>query len=502
LYFFGGELVYFMIKKKEGLLQQCFPQSQPIAYNALCPDDSEKTINTQMMNKNIVKKIWTISEISQLLRDTIESRFFSVEVQGEISGLKMHSSGHIYLSLKDQGSVLDAIIWKNTAEKISNTFFDGQSVTAQGKITIYGGRSKYQMIILSLQISGRGLLLKNLEELKEKLTQEGLFDPQLKKKITSFPAQVGIMTSATGAVFHDICHRLEERFPCVKIFFYAVATQGASCVQENIAGLAFFQKQYPTLDALIIARGGGSIEDLWFFNDESLIRAAFQCSIPIVSAIGHETDSTLLDDVADLCAPTPTAAAEMITPLKSELIQSLQDFAQRMIRLSQNFLNQLSLQKVSAAKGVYHPQVLIQHHEKTVHDLLKRLLLKSKQSATFYDNQLQQQKNIFVKIQKNFLLSLHHKQQIILQNIKQIARLSEFFYEKNLELYRYHADKLDQSSYQSKLKQGFTSIFLDKQARQSVHWHSVEKKTKAFLFFYQGHAEITIDSVHLDKTKF
>jgi exodeoxyribonuclease VII large subunit len=258
-------------------------------------------------------KQWTVSQLSTALRQHIEKDFSCVWVCGEISGYKKHSSGHHYFTLKDQESVIDAVCWKSTY--LSSPLAEGLHVLCQGKITTYAGRSKYQIIVQNVQYQGEGALLLQLEQLKKKLTEEGLFQSDRKKPLPLFPQRIGIITSATGSVIQDILHRIEDRMPTF-IYLYPSAVQGSSAVIELISGLSKLQALAIPPDVIIIARGGGSIEDLWPFQQESLARAVAACSIPVISAVGHETDTTLIDYVADIRAPTPTAAAEFAVKTK------------------------------------------------------------------------------------------------------------------------------------------------------------------------------------------
>jgi exodeoxyribonuclease VII large subunit len=262
----------------------------------------------------------TITQVSTYLKQYIEKGFSQVCIQGEISGCKQHTSGHTYFSLKDEQSVIDAICWRGT--RVSTPLKDGELVVCKGRITTYGARSKYQFIAESVEPAGQGALLQMIEVLKAKLMQEGLFHSHRKKPLPPFPQCIGLITSPTGAVIQDMMTRFSDRLPC-RLWLYPVAVQGTNAVPDILRALQFFHSQVPQPDVLIIARGGGSIEDLWAFHDESLVRAVAASSIPIISAIGHETDTTLMDHAADYRAPTPTAAAEIVLPLISDLQEQL-----------------------------------------------------------------------------------------------------------------------------------------------------------------------------------
>jgi exodeoxyribonuclease VII large subunit len=258
----------------------------------------------------------TITQISGYLKQHLEKGFSAVCVQGEISGCKQHTSGHTYFALKDDQCVMDAICWRGT--KLQTPLHDGAMVICRGRITTYGARSKYQLIIESAEPAGQGALLYLIEQLKVQLTKEGLFQLERKKPLPRFPGCIGLITSPTGAVIQDMLVRFSDRLPC-RLLLFPVAVQGSNAVPDILKALAFFHQHHPRPDVLIIARGGGSIEDLWAFYDESVVRAVAASEIPIISAIGHETDTTLMDYAADCRAPTPTAAAEMVLPLISDL---------------------------------------------------------------------------------------------------------------------------------------------------------------------------------------
>lgn len=285
------------------------------------------------------EQVFSVSLISKALKDVVEGTFSGIRVKGEVQGLKKHTSGHIYFSLKDTDAVMDAVCWRGTPQ--TNLLREGLEIVAYGKITTYPGRSKYQMIISSFEASGEGALLQLLQKLKEQLHKEGLFSPEHKKPIPSFPRRIGIITSPTGAVIRDILHRLRERYPC-HILLKSVAVQGEGAAFQVCEAVrmmnALPDEKRP--DVLIIARGGGSLEDLFAFNDEALVREVFKSEIPVISAIGHETDFTLLDFVADLRAPTPTAAAELATPVMAQILLRLQEID---VRLKQTLMRTLHL---------------------------------------------------------------------------------------------------------------------------------------------------------------
>nr|WP_087574704.1 exodeoxyribonuclease VII large subunit [Sphingomonas sp. CDS-1] len=278
----------------------------------------------------------SVSELSSLLKRAVEDRFGHVRLRGEISGFKRAGSGHIYLCLKDDNAVIDGVMWKGGAARLPFAPQDGVEVIATGKLTTYPGRSKYQIVIERMELAGEGALMALLEKLKQKLAAEGLFDRDRKRRLPFMPRVIGVVTSPTGAVIRDILHRLEDRCP-TQVLLWPVLVQG-QCAAEQVAravrGFSDMQPggSLPRPDLVIVARGGGSIEDLWSFNEEVVVRAVAECSIPIISAVGHETDTTLCDYAADVRAPTPTAAAEMAVPVRAELLAMLTEQGLRMDR--------------------------------------------------------------------------------------------------------------------------------------------------------------------------
>jgi exodeoxyribonuclease VII large subunit len=270
----------------------------------------------------------SVSELSGALKRTVESAFGHVRVRGEISGFKRHGSGHCYFTMKDENACIDAVIWRSNAAALAFLPEDGAEVIATGKLTTYPGRSKYQIVVDRMEIAGEGALLALLEKRRKALAAEGLFAAERKRRLPFLPGVIGVITSPTGAVIRDILHRLEERCP-TRVILWPVPVQGEGASAKIAAAIRAFPAIEPRPDLLIIARGGGSIEDLWPFNEEEVVRAAAQSPIPIISAVGHETDTTLVDHAADRRAPTPTAAAEIAVPVRSELVAQLGEFTHR-----------------------------------------------------------------------------------------------------------------------------------------------------------------------------
>ena len=270
----------------------------------------------------------TVSELSGALKRTIENAFGQVRVRGEISGFKRHASGHCYFTLKDENACIDAVIWRTSAGALAFRPEDGAEVIATGKLTTYPGRSKYQIVIERMELAGEGALLALLEKRRRALSAEGLFDPARKRKLPFLPRVIGVVSSPTGAVIRDILHRLADRCP-THVILWPVPVQGEGAAAKIAAAIRAFPSMEPRPELLIVARGGGSIEDLWPFNEEEVVRAAADSPIPLISAVGHETDTTLIDHAADVRAPTPTAAAEIAVPVRAELFAQLSELQHR-----------------------------------------------------------------------------------------------------------------------------------------------------------------------------
>ena len=292
----------------------------------------------------------SVTALSLVLKTLVEKSFSDVRVKGEISGLKKAASGHLYFALKDEESVLDGVCWRGGASKLGIVPQDGLEVVCTGKITTYPGRSKYQMIVETMEAAGVGALLKLLEERRQKLEAEGLFSPARKKPVPFLPEVIGVITSPTGAVIRDIMHRLNDRFPR-RVLLWPSLMQGAEAAPQVAAAIKGFNAipkeglrtpdgLLPRPDVLIVARGGGSLEDLWAFNEEIVVRAVAESEIPLISAVGHETDTTLIDYAADLRAPTPTGAAEKAVPVRQELQMQLAETGLRLQRSAVRLLQE------------------------------------------------------------------------------------------------------------------------------------------------------------------
>ncbi len=330
---------------------------------------------------NIVE--YTVSELSQALRRSIEDGFSYVRVRGEISGFKRHGSGHCYFALKDADAVLDAVCWRMTAIRLGIKPEDGMEVVCTGRLTTFPGRSKYQLVVDAVELAGIGALLKVLEERRQRLAAEGVFAMERKKPLPFLPEIIGVVTSPTGAVICDILHRLADRFPR-RVLIWPVSVQGEGAASQVAAAIAGFNSLpqssvslhgVPRPDLIIVARGGGSIEDLMAFNEEIVVRAAAASTIPLISAVGHETDTTLIDHASDRRAPTPTAAAEIAVPVRLDLLADLAGKASRLSAGLARLFTERRLHLAGLARGLPLPQDLIGNMAQRLDDRAERLRL-------------------------------------------------------------------------------------------------------------------------------
>ena len=291
-----------------------FPSTEPGLLATEAPGDNAPALS--------------VAELSAALKRTVEGAFDHVRVRGEISGFKRHSSGHCYFTLKDDSACIDAVIWRGSAAALRFAPEDGIEVIATGRLTTYPARSRYQIVVERLELAGQGALMALLDKRRRQFAAEGLFDPDRKRPLPFAPRRIGVVTSPTGAVIRDILHRLEDRFP-THVMLWPVPVQGEGAADKVAAAIRGFNAMSDPPDLLIVARGGGSIEDLWAYNAEEVVRAVAGSRIPIISAVGHETDTSLTDFAADVRAPTPTAAAELAVPVRADLLASVRDLGVR-----------------------------------------------------------------------------------------------------------------------------------------------------------------------------
>lgn len=322
---------------------------------------------------------FTVAEISHAVRRSVEDKFERIRVRGEVSRVSLHRSGHIYLSFQQDGHMLAAVIWRQKAQSLGASPVEGTEYLATGKLTAYSGQSKYQLNIDRIEIAGKGALLAMLEERKAKLLAEGLFRQEAKKPIPHIPGVVGVVTSPTGAVIRDILHRLRDRFPR-RVLVWPVAVQGASCGSEVAAAIKGFNAvqpggPVPRPDLIIVARGGGSPEDLLGFSDEVVVRATFASEIPLISAVGHETDMPLIDLAADVRAPTPTAAAELAVPVRVELLAQVAGLEARRLNGMERAIRAKNQRLEDLYRSLPQPDELLALPSQRLDDMSRRLPL-------------------------------------------------------------------------------------------------------------------------------
>ncbi len=319
---------------------------------------------------------YTVSELARAVKRVVEQGFGRVRVRGELSGFRRAASGHAYFSLKDADAVLEAVCWRHTVRWRFEPE-DGLEVVATGRLTTYPQRSRYQLVVEAIEPAGLGALMAMLEERRRRLAAEGLFDPARKRRLPFLPEVIGIITSPTGAVIRDMLHRIADRFPR-RVLLWPVPVQGEGAAERIAAAIRGFGHLkggggLPRPDVLIVARGGGSIEDLWAFNEEVVVRAAAASAIPLVSAVGHETDTTLIDHAADLRAPTPTAAAELVVPVRRDLRQRLGALGQRCEHAVTRALQGLAHRLQAAVRGLPDPRRELALAAQRLDDLAERL---------------------------------------------------------------------------------------------------------------------------------
>lgn len=442
----------------------------------------------------------SVAELSNALKRVVENSFDHVRVRGEISGCKIASSGHVYFDLKDEKAVLNTICWRGIAAKLPVMPENGMEVICTGRISTYAGRSNYQLIVEYVELSGAGALAAMLEKRKEEFIKEGLFLEKYKKDIPYLPQTIGIITSPSGAVIRDILHRLNDRFP-VKVLVWGVLVQGRGAETQIADAITGFNKLSDNNipDLLIVARGGGSMEDLWCFNETAVVRAAFASKIPLISAIGHETDFTLLDFVADKRAPTPTAAAEMAVPVRSELILTIDESARR---LKQQVFLQLNnyQEKINlVARGLISPKQSVEMRMQRLDEWGERLqiaflqLFNNKQKIL-----IQYATNLNINTLQQKIENADYKLQILNEKIA-------IFYQTYLDKLQYRLDALirilEGLSHQSVLKRGYA--YLSKiDSQETISKIAELKKTATIEVHLQdGSTKMTIKENKPEKRK-
>ncbi|NWG28485.1 MAG: exodeoxyribonuclease VII large subunit [Ignavibacteriaceae bacterium] len=339
------------------------------------------------MNKN--SQILTVSELTKEIRRTLEENFEQVSVIGEISNFKSHISGHWYFSLKDSDAVINCTMWKGFNQYVFFTPQDGMKIIVNGKLTVYPPRGSYQLDIRSMKPAGLGELQEAFEKLKKKLEAEGLFDEKFKKPIPAFPKKIGVVTAIDGAAFRDLISVAERRFPLAEIIIAPARVQGSGAAESIVEGIKRLN-DYPDIDVIIVARGGGSIEDLWAFNEEIVARAIFKSKIPIISGVGHEVDFTIADYVADLRAPTPSVAMEIVTPDISDIKTFIIDFLSRSLASIENFIDSKSdeVAEYFSSYGFKIPTDILNRKTQQVDFNINKILQYMERYSMIYDKKI------------------------------------------------------------------------------------------------------------------
>ena len=374
------------------------------------------------MNTDTNNPVYSVGEFSIVIKKLVETNFSYVRIKGEISRPSFPGSGHVYFTLKDTDGTIAAIIWKYNLPRLSIKPEEGIEVICTGKITTFAGQSKYQIIVESMEVAGEGALLKMLEDRRKKLLQEGLFNQEYKKPIPYLPEKIGVITSPSGAVIKDILHRLSDRFPS-HVYLWPVAVQGEGSAKQISNAIDKFNQltdetNIKKPDLLIVARGGGSLEDLWSFNEEIVVRSVFQSSIPVISAVGHETDTTLIDFVSDLRAPTPTAAAEKAVPVRDELIARIDELN---LRFKTSFNNKLNNNK----DRLYNLFRLLGKPDQIFENKITQYAQKLLPPKTLINNSVSKQNLLEIKF-KNNLENIMKMKETKLNSLNQLLEASSF----------------------------------------------------------------------------
>lgn len=442
------------------------------------------------------EEIFSVSDVTRHIKLIIESNIPQLMIVGEISNFKRATSGHLYFSLKDENSILTCVFFRYQANALTFQPQDGDNVICEGKLTVYEKGGYHQLQVVRMFPHGKGALQIQFEQLKRKLQAEGLFDPQKKKEIPKYPDRIGIITSETGAVIQDMRNILTRRFPC-QLFLYPASVQGLSAPTELIDALRYFNEVF-SVDVIIIGRGGGAQEDLACFNNEVLARAIFASTIPVISAIGHETDYTIADYVADLRAPTPSAAAELVTPDKIELLRNLKQQSNRFNLLLSNQMHQLKSQLLTYENKLqsHHPLAKLQQWQKRLDEASWHLLLASrfaeKQLITLelYNNRFViaiRTKLVYISELTNILLNYQHELVVIItHNMQQRKSLIK---EKDAllrELSPFNA-----------MKRGYAIARLQKKIIRRAH--ELSNNDTISLQFQDGQCDCIIQSISLDQ---
>jgi exodeoxyribonuclease VII large subunit len=437
--------------------------------------------------------VLTVGELAQALKRHIERGFDAVRVRGEITGFKRAASGHLYFSLKDTDACLDSVCWRLAANRLGIAPQDGLDVIATGRLTTYPDRSKYQLVVESLELAGEGALLRLLEERRRRLAAEGLFDAARKKPIPFLPNVIGVVTSPSGAVIRDILHRLADRFPR-RVLLWPVLVQGPEAAEQVAAAIAGFNRlspgaPVPRPDVLIVARGGGSIQDLWAFNEEAVARVVATSVIPVIAAVGHETDTTLIDFAADLRAPTPSAAAEMAVPVRMELAARLLTLNTRLLGGMNRTIEEKRSRLLAARRGLPNPQNLLSVARQRLDDWGDRL---RQGLGVGLDRRRRRVAHAAARLASPAQRIAHERSRLAGESRALDAALRAYLAERGNRL-RHAAALLGSFSYERVLERGF-ALVQDRLGRVVTSVKALRPRLQVSLRFADGKAGATIDS--------
>ena len=431
------------------------------------------------MSENVPQ--FSVAEFSKAIKLTIENAFGYVKISGEITGFKRASSGHLYFNLKEDNAVLTAVCFRNQANDIDFEIGDGLQICASGKITSYEGRSNYQIIVDKIEIAGIGAILEMIEKRRKKLAEEGLLDAIYKKKLPFFPKIIGVITSETGAVIEDIKHRILNRCP-LNLILYPSAVQGEKASREIIAGIKYFNNlKINRPEVIIIARGGGSFEDLLPFNDEDLVREVFKSEIPIISAVGHETDFTLIDFVADVRAPTPTAGAEFATPVLEDLKINLRNLERNISNFVENFFNKNHSALKNLERNLLSPQKFLENSQQKIINFSEKIEYSTK---NFIENNFLKIQKITIKSDFIFERIKIFKQKIFYDFDAIKKNIENNFIQKNIMIEGF-ANAIKSCNYQQMLERGF-AVLKDKDNHLILNCEDLKNHQKFIITMQDG----------------
>lgn len=424
------------------------------------------------------KKVYTVTEITRLIKNELEKAFPELWIEGEISNFHRHHSGHLYFTLKDEKSQLRTVMFRSEAEKVVFEIKDGLQVICRGRINVYEPRGEYQLVVEVVEPKGKGALQLAFEQLKEKLKKEGLFDPQFKKKLPLLPKKVGVVTSPRGAAIIDIIRTLERRFARLHILIYPVKVQGEGAADEIVEGIDYLGR-LSDIDVIIVGRGGGSMEDLWAFNEEKVAQAIFRCPIPIISAVGHEIDFTIADLVADIRASTPSVAAEMVVEKEQSFIERIEGLENQIVQNERYFLQERKNEVLS-----------LTHHK--IFQSFKIRLLNLEQKVDELEirawNVVKEEQKKIGENRSSIILM----EEKIKNSIKRMLQSFDAQWEKL-------ATELHSLSPLNILKKGYTLCWKDGGRHLIRRIKEVERKSEMIVSFFKGEFTCLVKDVDLEK---